>query len=591
MARTCGIRIGPRRYELVVLDGSSKKHRIVAFQMGEFPQGGEDPLADAAGTLKAALKSTNAPLDSAAIAIDTGLAAFRTIKLPDLDENKIEQVIKFEVEGELPQWSIDDVVVDFLKQDSASGESSLLVSAVQKADLAREIEVCTRAGVEPLDVELEATAMVNAALAADLCHVDEAQILLHVGETSTAVVVMDGGKVRSMRAIHIGALSHEPGKPSPAEEGAEGEDSEESDTQGEGESADELEFDPEERQRLLELAVSRIRRELGRTVSGARTANPIAAVYVCGWELPELVGTHVLEVPIYELDVFEEDSGQPMEGAAPLVAAYGVALRQLGGAAIRASLRREELRYTGAFERVELPLAIATLLLVTLLAVFNIFELKQVMLRDADVDAWRRSANNFMLGEPRDGIRGNLYPVHEEIQRYIDRIRSENAEPGQRHNPEIDPLRTRIEQMTYVNTVLKREVAKLDEQLGNTGEITHPQSALEGMTMVLGTLSELGEQVGRVAIRKVDSQYMFGRAGSGDRVQVQLDLTFFADSALAATANMDLFTNNLDSKDWVEAIEPRGSKEFSEEEETGIYVDSYTISCDLSRLRQEEGQP
>ena len=42
MARTCGIRIGPRRYELVVLDGSAKKHRIVAFQMGEFPQGGED---------------------------------------------------------------------------------------------------------------------------------------------------------------------------------------------------------------------------------------------------------------------------------------------------------------------------------------------------------------------------------------------------------------------------------------------------------------------------------------------------------------------------------------------------------------------
>ena len=47
MARTCGIRIGPRRYELVVLDGSVKKHRIVAFQTGEFPQGGEDPLADA----------------------------------------------------------------------------------------------------------------------------------------------------------------------------------------------------------------------------------------------------------------------------------------------------------------------------------------------------------------------------------------------------------------------------------------------------------------------------------------------------------------------------------------------------------------
>jgi len=583
MARTCGIRIGPRRYELVVLDGSSKKHRIVAFETGEFPQGGEDPLSDAVATLKAALKATAAPLDSTAIAIDTGLAAFRTIKLPDLDESKIEQVIKFEVEGELPQWNIDDVVVDFLKLDSVSGESSLLVSAVQKADLGREIELCSRAGFEPLEVELEATAMVNAALSADLCHVDEAQVLVHVGETSTAVVVMDGGKLRSMRAIHIGALSHEPGKPpqeggAPAEEGAEA-------------PAEPLEADPEERQRLLELAVSRIRRELGRTVSGARTASPIAAVYVCGWELPELVGTQVLDVPIYELDAFEEDSGQPVEGAAPLVVAYGVALRQLGGAAIHGRLRREELRYTGTFERIELPVSLAAALLVLLLGAFNIFEYKQVMLREAEVDAWRRSANNFMLGEPGPGDNANLSPVPDEIRRYIDDIRRKNDVAGQEHNPEIDPQRTRIEQMAYINTVLKREVAKLDEQLGNTGEITHPQSALEGMTLVLGTLGELGEQVGRVAIRKIDSQYMFGRGGTGDRVQVQLDLTFFADSALTATAHKDLFTNTLDAKDWVVSVEPRGSKELSEGDETGVFVDGYTVNCDLSRLRLVEGQP
>ena len=172
MARTCGIRIGPRRYELVVLDGSAKKHRIVAFQTGEFPQGGEDPLDDAAATLKAALKSSGAPLDTTAIAIDTGLAAFRTLKLPDLEEGKIEQVIKFEVEGALPHWNIDDVVVDFLKLDAVGGETSLLVSAVPKTDLTREIDVCVRSGVEPLEVELEATAMVNAALAHSLAQLN-----------------------------------------------------------------------------------------------------------------------------------------------------------------------------------------------------------------------------------------------------------------------------------------------------------------------------------------------------------------------------------------------------------------------------------
>lgn len=591
MARTCGIRIGPRRYELVVLDGSTKKHRIVAFQTGEFPQGGEDPLADAAATLKTALKSTGAPLDNAAIAIDTGLAAFRTLKLPDLEEGKIEQVIKFEVEGALPHWNIDDVVVDFLKLEAVGGETNLLVTAVPKIDLGREIDVCVRSGCEPLEVELEATAMVNAALCADVCHVDESQVLVHVGETSTAVVVIDGGKLRSMRAIHIGALSHEPGKPPPPEgkEGKEGKEGEQAAPPAESVA----EADPEERQRLLELAVSRIRRELGRTISGARTANPIAAIYVCGWELPELVGSQLLDVPVYELDVFEEDSGQPVEGAAPLVVAYGVALRLLGGTPLAASLRREELRYTGAFERVELPVTLAAIALLFLAALFNLFEFKQIQVRNLEIDAWRRSANNFMLGDARNGVRGNLSPVPEELQRYVERIQRDSAEPDQQLNPEVDPDRTRLQQMQYANTVLVREIGKLNETLGNTGEITHPQSALEGMTMVLATVAELGDSIGRVGVRSLLSQYQFGRAGNADSVEVKLDLTFFADSSLAATSLMDTLTNTLDAKDWVVSVNAPGSKELAEGEATGVSVDSYVVKCDLSKLREVQpgGQP
>ena len=51
--------------------------------------------------------------------------------------------------------------------------------------------------------------MVNAALAAGVCPVDTAQILVHIGELSTSVVIMDGGKLREMRAIHLGAMSHD----------------------------------------------------------------------------------------------------------------------------------------------------------------------------------------------------------------------------------------------------------------------------------------------------------------------------------------------------------------------------------------------
>lgn len=564
MARSCGIRIGPRRFELVVLEGGAKKHRITAFRTGEFPQGGEDPFADAVGALKTAIKEHNIPLDATSIAVDSGLAAFRTLKLPALDDSKIEEIIKFEVESQLPQWNVDDVVVDFMALERTDQETNLLVTAVPKSALKRELDVCARAGVEPLDAELEATAMINAALAADICHVDDAQVLLHIGEASTAVVVMDGGKVRSMRAIHIGALTHEPG---PAPEAAE----------GEPEVPATPASTPEDMQRRLEQAVSRIRREVGRTLSGARTANPIEAVYVCGWELPDLIGSKVLDIPIYELDVFEADGGQPQTGAAPLVVAYGVALRQLGGAHIHAHLRREDLRFTGAFERIELPLAVAVLLLVTGLAVFNIFEGQRVRKLQRDYSSWLVSTKNFLINNPKGGQHGTLERPWDEIERFVAKTAA----------PESDLPYTKLEQLRQIERMLKVKIAQINQDLGNTGEITMPQSALEGLTMVANVIDDMKSQnkIGRVSVRQAKSRYSGGKIGGDEGVEVSLDLSFFSDqSALDATRAFDDLTNELRTKPWVVRVEQKATKEFTDPNTKGISVDGFTIVCDLSKL-------
>jgi Tfp pilus assembly PilM family ATPase len=571
MARSCGIRIGPRRFELVVLDGSARKHRLTAFMTGEFGTGA-DPVRESVAALKEAVKAHNVPSDNTSIAIDSGLAAFRTLKLPALDETKIEEVLKFEVESELPQWSIDDVVVDFLTLEQTESESSLMVTAVPKSDVARAIDLCADAGVEPQEVELEATAMVNAALSADICHVDDAQVLVHIGEHSSAVVVMDGGHVRSIRAIHIGAMTHEPAPAAPSEE-EEGE--------GEGEVVAEevdLEQEQEDSERRLEQAVSRIRRELGRTLSAARTTNPIDAIYVCGWELPNLIETSMLDIPVYELDVFEEDSGQPAEGAAPLVIAYGVALRQLGGGFIQSRLRREELRFTGAFERVELPLAVASLMLVTLLGVFVIFELKQVKLRKQDVNLWLQSAVNFMYGEPKDNKPGNLDRSWKELDEYTDKVR--NAPELLEHN--------RLEQLHQVHRLIGLEIDRLDKDLGNTGEVTQPQSSLEALALVIGVIEDLGDEVGRVAVRKAQAQTRHGSLGAKENVEVRLDLSFFADNAGRATGNYERFKSALSDTSWAVDVVARGTTEFDEGE--GIFTDDMRITCDLSLL-QPAGQP
>ncbi len=569
MARTCGIRIGPRRFEIVVLDGGAKKHRIVAFKSGEFPQGGADPMADAVAALKAAIEELKVPLEATSIAIDTGLAAFRTLKLPALDEAKIEEILKFEVENQLPQWNIDDVVIDFMVLDKTADETQLLVSAVPKAALKRELDVCSKAGVEPLEAELEATAMINAALASDICHVDDAQIIVHIGEASTAVVVVDGGKVRSMRAIHIGALTHDAAVAAEPAEGA--------DTEAAAEAAKRNPPSPsqEDAQRRMDQVVSRIRRELGRTLSGARTAHPIQAIYVCGWELPNLIGTQVLDIPVYELDVFEADGGQPAEGAAPLVVAYGVALRMLGGATLKPALRREELRFAGTFERLELPLAVAVLMLVTWLAVFNIFEGRRVRHADDNLALWMESNKNFLINDPKQGKRGNLEKPWPDINKRVE----------ESMNKVNDTAWTRLELIQQIEGELKRKIADLNKSLGNTGEVTQPQSALEALTLVTVTIDEMKDQIGRVAIRKVVADYQPTIAKDGEYVDVTLDLSFYSeDGSVSASRAYETLSNGLRTKPWVREVLGKTTKEFPNG--GGISTDAFVVRCDLSKIER-----
>ncbi len=587
MARSCGIRIGPRRYELVVLDGNPKKHRISAFATGEFAKGGEDPLSDAVAELKLLAKEHDIPADSVGAAIDSGLAAFRTLKLPLADMEKIGQVIKFEIESQLPQWDIDEVIVDYSKLDEATDSSEVLVTAVKKSDLKREIDTLTKAGIEPQEVEIEASAMINAALNAGVCAENSAQVLVHVGDTSSAVVVIDGGRLRSMRAIHIGYYSHEPGIAAPSAEDPAAAAKTETDGASEGELRV-VPLDDLEQQRVIAQNVQRIRREIGRTLSGANTKQPLEAVYVCGWELPELIGTQILDVPVYELDVFEENSGQPASGTAPLVVAYGAALRQLGASAVSASLRREELRYAGTMERIELPAAIAALLLVTLLAIFNIFEKSQLKRATQHTRYWFKSAANYMFDDPKRGYSGKLERPIKEVDDYFARIRRENDRPGitAETNPLSDPERSPLEQMSYVDGALRRRISELNTELGNTGEVTQPQSALEAMSRVMAIISDLGEeQFGRFAVKRIEARYEAGTENRADTVRVTLAMSLFADSALEATNHLEqLFIANLRAQPWVIEVPERGSKEFPDGK--GIYVDNLNIVCDMSKLER-----
>ncbi|TDJ68367.1 MAG: hypothetical protein E2O39_13300 [Planctomycetota bacterium] len=568
MARSCGIRLGPRRYEIVVLDGSPKRHKIAAFCAGEFPLDAEDPEQAMITELKAAVKTHNVPREHVGLVIDSGTAAFRRVKLPFADETKIEQVLKFEVESQLPQWNIDDVVVDFHILSEDANSSELLVTAVPKKIIKTSLDVLEQAGIEPFEAELETSSMVNAAMAADICHLDDAQLLVHVGDYSTSVVVMDAGQVREMRVIHIGALSFELPQLASAAAAAEESDEEESSTPEP--------LDPTEVKRRIDQTIKRIRRELGRTVSAARTIHAIDAIYVCGMELPGVIGSTVLDVPVHVLDCFDEDGGQPADGFGSLVVAYGAAIRELGGGVMSPSLRREELRYTGAFERIEFPLAVACLLLCTFLGVINILQFRErEFLENNGVLTWIRESNKLMLGVPSQGRPGVFRDAPDDLIEYAKLFERKKGEVRPR-----DPDRTLVESLEYINQNLQEKILQIQKDLGQDMGMEQPQSALVGLALVLGVLEE--NEAWRPSLRKLHSIYQPAKRGKPDSVKVVIDVTFFDDvSSLEATKDYEAFEDILETKPWFVELGAKGNDEL--ENGLGIYVRGLPITVDVSK--------
>ena len=578
MAKACGLRIGPRGYELVLLDGSAKKHKVVASEAGELS------LADADGAvqvLKDLASRHDIPKDGLRVVIEGGLAAFRRVNLPVNDDDKIEKVVKFEVESELPQFNIDDVIVDWERLSSTKDSCSLLTTIVKKEDLQSVLDLCERGGVEPIEVDADTSAIVNAAAAANALDAESASLVVFVGEESSSIAVMDGGELRELRSIKQGALTHiAPAAPSEEEE-AQAEGGEEELGFGLTEEDEERFEEPsgvedaEGTEAAREQVLARMRREIARSVSGARTLQPLERVLVAGYDMPGLIGTEILDVPVEALDGLPDTASC----ASRCATAYGAAVAQLGGGLISQSLRREELRFTGTMERLELPLAVASLLLLTFLGVWNIGLDKEHKKIDRAVSYWRDSAVGFMI-PPNMEDAGNLNPPPDWMAKYVKQFTGRSPEGEFRTDPELSSYG----QMEFLESRLKGMVVGLEKELGQGGDFVQPQSALKGATYVLSVLDDTKAAGARPSVRSLKSTYNRGNSTTPDSVVVIMDITFFAEDTATGTEHFEAFRGAIEEQSWHLDFNPARTDPLENGE--GIIVERITIKMDVSKTEE-----
>jgi Tfp pilus assembly PilM family ATPase len=566
MSQSIGIHLGERRFHLIALEGGLKRHKVVCAVSGEIPSG-EGAAQEVVERLREIAKKHRLSADSVYLAIDSGVAAFRNLTLPFDDREKIEEVIKFEVEGNLPQFDIGQVVIDFLVLSSKPGvESNLLVTAVPKERLRAALHLCERAGLEALDAELEGTALFDAAFESGLLEEDAGTVLIHVGDTSTTVVVADGRRLASLRAIRVGAAISRAPEEEAGESGKE-------DDPAAAPAALPPAAGTAERQAA---SVQRIRRELVRTLSGARTTNPIQNVYISGHDLAGLTGETLVDVTVQPLPFTLPGVELPRE----FVVAFGAALRGFEGGTLRPSLRREELRFSGRFERLELPLAVFSLLLFTLLFVQYIVLDKQLEWRDegnlakdppikGDMQFWLEASNQRMLPDSTSMRAARLADPPEVLKNY-----AAQAQAG------LDLERTKFEELMRIRQLLKIEIERLSKELGQVSDIRQPQSALTATTLVMDLIANMGEDA-RIGIRRFEATYVDGSGNKEDSVTVSLDADFFGPDNLQATQLYNQLEKQIKAQPWCVRFEAKSNKELQNGK--GIQADGINIQVNVDK--------
>ncbi len=135
MASACGIHIDQTRFRLVALEGSAKKHRITTQASIGIPAG-EDPAAFVTAELKRLVKENKLGSENVALAVDSGLAAFRTLTLPFDDASKIEEVIKRMEDttkvAEIKKKELVDKHMNVLKEENKQATPCKLSKKIMK---------------------------------------------------------------------------------------------------------------------------------------------------------------------------------------------------------------------------------------------------------------------------------------------------------------------------------------------------------------------------------------------------------------------------------------------------------------------------
>jgi len=420
MAHTVlGVDLGAHTVKIVELEIGLRTLRLISSKVRSVgrPEGaaiGADTVALAGLALAETLGRRKGPytVEEAHAALWGDQMTLRVLDLPFSEDKKIESVLGYELESQVP-FAIDDLIYDYVVVDRERSASRVLVSAARRESVAALLAALDSAGVDPRTVG--SAPLAYAPLGAYLPAAEGPTAIVDIGHLRTNVCLLGGGdeqgELRFARTLLGGG--HQVTERLRTVLGVSYEEAESlkhNETGLPGESAPaplQQRLAQEASQALVPLA-----RDLRQTLAAAETrfSQPVTRVVICGggarlrgmapW-LEEQIG-----VPVEPLSIPPESGLLPSDlhpaGQAMLAQALSLALRGVGRSVLP-DLRQRELAYRGDVSvlRGKLFHVAAAVLVVLALATANGYAALTSLHKERELLEPRlRSASTELFGQP-----------------------------------------------------------------------------------------------------------------------------------------------------------------------------------------------
>jgi Tfp pilus assembly PilM family ATPase len=226
MALVVGLDIGTRSLTGAVFAGTPKKLRLIDFFREEIPaldaskpaigpaahgEGGKEGTVDSLPELSAPLSieeliqkvltERNLKAADFVVALDAKDCIIREIPVAFTRDEQIAKVVPFEAENYLPTLNVEDIILEYLKVGEKAGKSQVVLFGMRQDLVESRLGMLKRVDVDPVALDLDATALFNAFAATPIYNPAKSTLLVDMGGTSTKIVLIEGGALKKVRAF------------------------------------------------------------------------------------------------------------------------------------------------------------------------------------------------------------------------------------------------------------------------------------------------------------------------------------------------------------------------------------------------------